>query len=93
MNYTQKDYYIIITHSEWIKFIIDKFINFNVRYINRLLQISDKFKIVKDIDKIYIRFNNRLRIDEWFLIANMGNYYKCDQYDGLIYCLKDIHIL
>ena len=90
MNYTKEDYYTEITCEEYWDFVSYKQIGFNLRDTNRLKTLSNKIEVYN-----YIRFNNNIDIfecdDEWFLVANYNTfgYYKCDQYDGLIYCLKD----
>ena len=105
MNYTggnfyKEDYYTEITYEEYYNFINNKCIDFNLRDINRLLQLSTKFKVNKWLSKNVIDFNNNgnwLYIsecdDEWFLVHDYNKFYKCDQYDGLIYCLKDLDII
>jgi len=44
------------------------------------------------IGKNYLKFNIMKGSDEWFLVQQFGKshrFYKCDQLDGLIKCLKD----
>ena len=93
MNYTQKDYYTEMTHAEFYDLIDNKMIDFNLRYINRLKTLSVKFEIFKHNDKNYIHYNELNIIeceDEWFVVDYfIKGFYKCDQIDGLIYCLKD----
>ena len=94
MNYTQKDYYTEMTVNEFTIFIYDKQIDFNLRDINRLKILNDKFKKDNYIAN-YIYIDELLEIyeceNEWFMINDYKNYeyYKCDQIDGLIYCLKN----
>ena len=93
MNYTQKDYYTEIEKEEYHDFYNNKRIDFNKHDLNRLISLNDKFEVYKWNNTDYIDFNNQLFIheceDEWFLVYNDGNFYKCDQIDGLIYFLKD----
>src|ERR1035437_966546 len=100
MNYTQKDYYTEIAYKEYNNFIYNKMIDFNLRDINRLKLVIDKFELIKyrNINYIYFKYKGDwLSIleceDEWFIVitnkSDKIKYYKCDQYDGVIYCLKD----
>ena len=96
MNYTQKDYYTEIAYKEYNNFIYNKMIDFNLRDINRLKLVIDKFELIKyrNINYIYFKYKGDwLSIleceDEYFLVSSYDKYYKCDQFDGLIYFLKD----
>ena len=96
MNYKKEDYYTEMTIQEYFDFNITKRISFNKRDIKRLLQLSTRFKLLKDNNN-YIRFNDCLNIDEceneWFVVYFYPEFYKCDQIDELIYFLKDKGIL
>src|ERR1035437_236791 len=97
MNYTKENYYTEINYDEFCNFRDNKWIDFNKRDINRLIDLSSKLKIFKWNNKDYIITGNitiRECENEWFLVCFPDNgFYKCDQYDGLLYCLKDIHII
>ena len=98
-SFKKEDYYTEISLNEYNDFVYNKSIDFNIRDINRLKDISGKFNVRKwnnmllERDTYYIDFNNNLDIfeceNEWFIVYYDDNFYKCDQFDGLIYFLKN----
>ena len=94
MNYTQKDYYTEITYKQY--FYDNKLVEFDKNNLKILEDISDVFNLIKNDYINYVQINDILIIHEceygWFVINYYPKFYRCNQFEGLIYCLKDIGI-
>lgn len=90
------DYYEPID-SDLYKSLVEESIYPSESMFNKLKK-HDKFSSFKRYkneykeNKGYLRFSyffiNELR-DEWFLCSVGYDFYKCDQFDGLLKCLED----
>lgn len=93
----KNEYFEEISVGEWLE-LLHNVINFNesnIKYIGNFYKIQ-----IKDTNAYKKKFKSLIMSDyyfrlieledEWFLVDDLINdiYYKCDQLDGVIECLK-----
>lgn len=102
-EYNQHSYWSKITSHQFYNDAIDNAIGFDSDEVRDLRKIVPGFTLKMDSSycynsTIYIRQNDltvyviNKTVDEWFYLLDREfyRYYKCDQMDGLMECLKEL---
>ena len=95
-----KDGYEVITHDDFMRWPMKSMVSISERNINIISRILSKYISLSNINVnkndlgynyFALEFGDYIfeSDDEWFFLVINNRYYKCDQLDGLLNCLKN----
>jgi len=89
--------YSLITRNEWVENFNNE-LEFTESEIDIINKCGYQFKRGEMLGRPYLYTENKLiykYVDEWYIYRegsglSVGNFWKCDQFDGLISCIKNV---